>query len=1100
MNLHLSSVATLALAASSLWAQGGGRGTLVGTISDPTGSVIAEVKIAVTNVATGLRYFADTDATGNYAVPGLPVGNYRIEAESAGFKTAAVVNLRLETGATLRANIRLEVGDIASQVTVTGTPSLLKTDSSDVSHVVEQRRIVDLPLNGRDFQQLQLLTPGSVSTRNFQTDAGGGGGAATVSLSDTLNTSNGSRPGSQLFLLDGGNASNRQARSLTVTPSIDEIEEFRVAGSNFSAEFGYGTNVINVSTKAGTNTFHGGLREFLRNDALAARGFFDRSVAVLKRNQFGGSLGGPIRKDRSFFFVTYEGKRQRTTNTVLATVPTQRMRTGDLSELPFQIFDPATSRLGTGNVIARDPFPGKVIPRNRLDDVSQLFLEWVPLPNTAGITGNFRNEPRVIDDYNHVTVRLDHKLTSKDSLSGRWTHHPATGFLSVSPYSGFSKNNYSPNTIFKNTTGISAVATWIHVFSPVTLLEVRPSYSSPILKLDSPDVGIDWTARAGIQGFGSGISDAYPTYPSFAYTGYAGLPNSLGGANVHHSRDLVGNVTLVRGSHIIKTGSSFASFHQGVLSRGFGAGAFSYNGSYTSNPSMAGASGNSLGDYLLGIPFTAARFAPPGKFYLQMRNFWNYVQDDWKLTRNLTLNLGLRYELNFPTTEKFDQMASFQAGPRNGRGAIVITNPEALTANLHPSVAQSLPTYRPLITFAENVGLPGRSLRFTNYGQFAPRVGIAWRLREKLIVRAGYGLYWFQLDGNRENEYASAPFLIREQAVLNVVSPTGVPQRSTQTFFPKESTFSAQPQANGHDPSVAGFGSTSQWNLTIQRLFGSLSVEGAYVGTKGSHLQMRRNINAPTPGPGAIPARRPYPDFQNVMWNEQSASSIYHSFQSKVERRFDTGLSLLTGFTWSKTIDNSSESSQACTNSYNCRFDRGPSDFDVPLTFVASVVYDLPFFRGKSNPAALRHALGGWSVAAIVTLQSGFPLTPTWTGDVSNTGSPTRPKRICDGRLAEPTVAKWYDTGCFAAPDPFTFGTAGRNILRADSLENADLAIYKSFQVRENDRLQFRLETFNTLNHPNFAAPNPTINAAGAGQVLRSGPGRVVQLGLKYDF
>jgi len=340
-------------------------------------------------------------------------------------------------------------------------------------------------------------------------------GAFSLTPPNSLNVSDGARPGSQLFLIDGGDATNQRARSIIVTPDIDEIEEFRVAGSNFSAEYGYGTNVVNVSTKSGTNQFHGNAWYFNRNDTFAGRSFFAPSVADLSRHQTGVGIGGPIIRNRTFFFFSYEGQREASGRISIATVPTAKMRGGDLSELPQTIFDPTTSQFNAQGVVTRQPFPGNVIQKGRLDSISQLFLDWVPLPNTAGLVGNFRIQPVAHNDYNHYTGKLDHRLTSKDSLMARWTYRPANFPNSIGPYDGYSKDDYSPGTILKNTEATSGVAAWTRIISPTTNLEVRASYSAPFVDYVNVNIkpgGTDWTAKAGIQGFGPGVSDGFPGF------------------------------------------------------------------------------------------------------------------------------------------------------------------------------------------------------------------------------------------------------------------------------------------------------------------------------------------------------------------------------------------------------------------------------------------------------------------------------------------------------------------------------------------------------------------------------------------------------------
>lgn len=1104
------------------YGQGSARGTIVGNVTDQNGAVLSKVTVTVTNPATNVRQSVVTSETGSYTIPDLPVGTYQITAELPSFKKAVVENARLEVGATFRADITMEPGEISAQVVVEATSPVLRTDNAEVSHVIERERVVGLPLNGRDFQQLTLLTPGAVNASDFQTSAGLGGGASALTVNNTMIVSNGARPGAQLFLVDGANTSNQNGRATLFAPNVDEIEEFRVAGSDFSAEFGYGSNVINVSTKSGSNQFHGSLWEFHRNDAFDARGFFAPTIEPLKRNQFGGAIGGPVYiprfgegghsvrsgKDRTFFFFSYEGQRQLQGQTTIASVPTAKMRNGDLSELPTIIYDPATSRRNATGTIVRDPFPGNIIPTNRIDPVSALFLQWVPLPNRPGISGNFVNQPSVRDDYNHYTGRIDHRLRNNDSILGRFSYHPETLPFGVGPYYGASKEGYNPGTFGKVANGASGVLSWTHTFSPTTLLETSGSYGRAYLNLNNPDIrpgGIDYTAFAGIQGFGKGISDVYPSIPGFSYSGFSGLPG--GGFSlvyVSNSYEYTSNLTMVRGNHTVKVGETFRIWQQNLTTSGGGSGNFGYDGNWTRNPAAGGNSGSGLADYLLGVPNSGSRYVPPGWFYERIRNNWAYVQDDWKVNQKLTVNLGLRYELNFPTIEKYDQISTFVPSARGGRGAIVVPNAESISSSrygLHSSVPLSLPTYGNLIITAAQAGIPERALRFLNKKQFAPRIGFAYRPLEDLTVRAGYGIYYNQLDGNRESELLTVPFLIRESGLQNNPTETGAPSATTATLLPKESKFSPVPFLLAHNPYDKGFGYTQQWNLFVQKLLpAQFSFEVGYVGTKGTGLQTGRNLNAPLPGPGTIQNRRPFPDFGGITWNEQSASSIYHALQSKVERRFSKGFTLLGSFTWSKAIDNSSESAQGLTNPFDASLDRGLSSFDVPFNFTLSSVYEFPFFRRDSVNPVVRHILGGWVFTEILTLRSGLPFTPVWSGDVSNTGSGARPKRICSGRLDNPTLNHWFDTSCFVAPDPFTFGNSGRNILRGDSYENLDLGLYRNFSFSENQRVQFRAEFFNVLNHPNFALPVGTINTPSAGRVFGSSPGRIIQFALKYNF
>lgn len=1096
-------------------AQGVARSSVVGTITDETNSAVPGATVTLVNPETGIRDTVHADDAGNYVIPNVLVGDYMIEVEADGFSKAIVRDVRVRVGTTYRANAQLAIGPLAAEVTVTAKSPLLQTETSDVSTVVERKRIVDLPLVGRDFQQLQLLTPGAVDTMSFQNSdvSGLGGGASAVSTNNTMIASNGARPGSQLFLVDGANNTNRQGRTIVLAPIVDEIEEFRISGANFSAETGYGTNAISVATRSGTNRFRGAGWEFFRHDKLNARNFFAFSPPKLVRNQFGGTIGGPILRNQTFFLVSYEGVDETSSRPWLSTVPTARMRSGDLSELGVPIYDPLTSRYvcpqgqascaDVVKVIERDPFPGNVIPADRLDPVSQLFLEWYPMPNREGRTANFYNDPPFGTASHQYSTRIDHRFSGRDTLMGRFSRRldktPQQG-----PYEGHSKDDYNPGVIGVDLRSTNVVLAWTHQFSPSTSLEVRPSYSRPdINQFSGPNIGIDWTSRAGIQGFGPGVSDVFPTWPHFDISGMSPIHSYIGFRVVHNSRDIATVLTKVAGRHMLKFGNTFASYQQALYIAGLGQGQFAYGGGYTSNPA-AGGGGAGVADYLLGYPSSGSRYVPPGTFYIQLRNNWSFIQDDWKVTDRLTLNLGMRYELNFPTTEKYDQLATWVPTARDGRGAIVIPNREAVTGErgqLHSSVERSLPTYMPLSVFAGDIGLPERSMRFLNKTQFAPRLGLAYRLGDDVVVRGGYGVFYNQLDGNRETEFLSPPFLIRELGINNALTADGAPARTTRTFFPAGSTFSSRPVVFGHDPYVDNFGTTQQWNVFVQRLLPwSTAVEVGYVGSKAEGLQNARAINTPLPGPGSIDTRRPYPDFLGITWSEQKGSASYHGLQMKAERRYHNGLTFMSSFTWSKAIDDSSSSSAGCLNPYDCAGERAVSAFDVPFTWVTSWVYDLPFWR-DSGHWAVRSILGGWTFSGIYTARSGLPFSVYWAGDAPNTGQGSRPNAgSCSGVLDNPTVERWFDASCFTAPAQYTYGNVGRNTLRADGVQNLDLGIHKNVAVGERQRLQVRVEMFNALNHPNFGVPARVVNANGAGVVTSAGPARIIQLAVKYYF
>jgi hypothetical protein len=1101
----------IAICAAPVFAQGSSVGTITGVVSDSTGAAVSGVAIEVRNVATNYTRETRTGESGAYVLPNLPVGTYEVRAHMQGFQTLVVQDVKLDVNAAKRVDIQLKPGEVSETANIEATAPLLQTENAGLGAVIEQKRVTELPLNGRNFQQLQLLTPGAVSTTNFQTGQGMAGGAGSLTTNGTMNIANGNRPGQLLFLIDGANASNQNGRGLIQQPAVDEIQEFRFQSSNMSAEFGYGSSAVIVSIKSGTNQLHGTAWEFLRNDLLDARSFFATSKEKLRRNQFGANAGGPVwiphlynGRDKTFWFFSYEGLRQRQARSVVASVPTARMRTGDLSEWPGQIYNPATTREDPNRpgAFLRDPFERNQIPEGKFDPVSRFFLDsaWIPLPNQPGIAANLRREITFPTDSNQITAKIDQRIGSHDTLSGRISLTRAFEG-SVGPYHGL--NEYDPGANPKVPHGYNFVLNYTHVFNPNNLMEARFSWSRAFVEFNTPNFGeIDYTSELGIQGFGPGVSDKYPSYPVMNITGFTGLPQGFLLNYTSNNYEYTANFTSIRGRHTFKMGNTFRQWFQDLTTSGQGSGTFNFSGNYTNNPAAPGNTGAGFADFLLGIPTSASRYVPPGWYYQRNQNNWAYFNDDWQATSHLTINLGMRYEINWPTTEKDYQFASFSPTARNGRGAILVANPQAVSEPyLQSSVPRSWPFYSQFAAFAKDVGVNERYLRDVGRHSFAPRVGFAYRVGNDTVFRGGYGIYWLQTDGNRSSEMSSVPFLIRESGILN---DPFIPTRTTQTFLPAGSTYSQFATLFGHDPNATDFGYSQQWNFTIQRqLPGEFSVEAGYIGTKGTRLQTSRLINTPLPGPGVVQSRRPYPDFGAIIWNEFSASSIYHALQTKLERRFHKGLTLLGAFTWSKSIDQDSDNTEGMYDPYNARLNRGPSAFDVPRLFTLGAVYELPWLRTGRGLA--RAIAGSWTLGTIITLQDGFPFTPSFSGDPSNTGMGSRADVVagCNWRLDNPTPERWFNTACFAAPPgapEYRRGNAGRNILRGDNYHNVDLSIYKEFPFSEGRRFQLRFEAFNAFNLHSFTLPDAAVNSPNFGHIFGSSAGRILQIAGKIYF
>ena len=1091
--------------------QGSSTGTITGALTDPTGAVVPAATVSIRNTATNFTREMKTGEAGLYTFSDLAIGTYELRASAAGFQSTRVADIILDVNATRRVDVQLVVGQITETIEVEAAAPLLNTENASTGQVIEAKRVTELPLNGRDFQQLQLLTPGTISSNNYQTGQGMSGGASALTTNQTMNVADGGRPGQVLFTIDGANASNQNGRGIIQRPAIDEVAEFKVQTSNMSAEFGYGSSVVNVSIKSGTNELHGVGWEFLRNDSMDARSFFATRVEPLRRNQFGANAGGPVLlpkiyngKNKTFWFFSYEGLQLRQGGSFAASVPTALMRTGDLSEWPGQIYDPLTTRPDPnkpGGYI-RDNFSGNIIPAGRIDPIAKFFLDpaWIPLPIQSGIAANLRREFSVPTSSNQTTTKIDHHFGSNDTLSGRFSFTRENDG-SYGSYHGL--NQYDPGANPKYPNGYNSVLNWTHIINPSNLIEGRFSYSRAHVLFDTPNFGTtDFTTQLGIQGFGKGVSDVYPSYPQMSIRGFTGLPQGFLLNYTSNNFEYTANYTMVHGRHTFKMGETYRAWQQNLTTSGNGSGQFSYTGNYTNNPAAPANTGAGLADFLLSIPTSGGRYSPPGWYYQRMKNEWAYFNDDWKATSNLTVNVGVRYEINWPTTEKYLRFASFDPSARGGKGAIVVPNEASVSAPyLQTSVPLSWPTYGPLSVFAKDVGISEKYLRAVGYNHFAPRVGLAYRLPKDTVIRAGYGIYWVQLDGNRESEFESPPFLVRESGILN---DPFIPTHDTRTLFPSGSKFDQYATIYAHDPRAKDFGYSQQWNFAIQRqLPGNFSVDIGYVGTRGVRLQSSRALNTPLPGPGAVQPRRPYPEFGWVVWNEQSAASTYHALQTRLERRFSRGLSLLVGFTWSKSIDQDSDNTEGYYDAYNERLNRGLSAFDSTRNFTAGVVYELPWLRNARGFE--RALLGGWTMGTILTLRDGFPYTPWFSGDPSNTGTGSHADVVsgCNPKISDPTPARWFNTACFASPPGapnYRLGNGGRNILRGDAYHNVDLSLYKDFLFSEQRKLQVRFEGFNAFNQHSFSFPDATVNSPTFGQVFGSSSGRILQVAGKLYF
>lgn len=1046
-------------------------GTILGTVKDASGAVVPAAKVTATNKATGQTRSADSDAQGNFVLSALPIGPYSVSATSTGFKQAVIGNVILQVDQQARVEFSLEIGDAATRIEVNTAPPMLNTDSSSVGQVVENKKIVDLPLNGRNFTQLAALTPGALTTQ-VTGQAGPLTGSTKVQIA-------GGQSSKTEFLIDGISSQEQGLDGVQFVPSVDAIDEFKVQSNAFAAEYGRGTAIVNATIKAGTNEYHGTVFQFLRNEKLDARNFFSPTKGAYKQNQFGGTLGGPIKKNKLFFFGNYEGNRIRRGLTRNTLVPTSPFRIGDFSAQTAVVRDPLT----------RDPFPGNRIPASRFSAAGVNLLQYIPAPNTTTSTlAYIAGRPLNADQGNG---RVDWQATANDLVYFRYSRNiqedinpgsvPQSGQLELLSRAHNGALNYTK------------------IFGPRVINEARVGYTHLYTYGNPQGLGTNYTTQAGIRGFNE-TSATFPGFPNINITGYGVLISTLQfrpAIAPFETRQALDNVTFIQGRHTMKFGVDYRQFHYaeengGTASRGL----FNYTGVY---------SGNGFADYLLGFPNTGTRSYPTNQFGLTDRQYHFFAQDDFKVSSRLTLNVGLRYEYNtIPMADNAQTgVFDFQTGK-----IIIGTLPDG-SINLRTQQVAPIvyPFYADRFVKAVDIGLP-RLVQKQSHKQFAPRFGFAYRpfASNKTVIRGGYGIFYLLARGNSNASYQSysLPFIYDDTKT----NTTPVPTFTTENFFDNPFALGT-PRIVGMDL-VLRSPYAQQWNFSVQReLVSGLTMDVAYVANKGTRLEQTFRENYVLPGPGSVQARRPFPMFGNGDRFSNAANSNYHSLQVKVEKRYSAGLSFLTAYTWSKLIDNTNVDSQGTVQDpRNFNLERAVGNFDATHRLVSSFGYELPFGSragfGANLPAFARTVIGGWQLGGIVQFQSGFPFTPTMgSPDPANVGPQyaRRPNRIGSGEIENWTIDRYFDTSAFTVPAQFTIGNSGRNILRGPGIANFDLSLIKNTTFAERYRLQFRWEMFNAFNTPQFLNPNNITDAGGpGGRILSARDPRLMQVALKLYF
>jgi hypothetical protein len=1171
--LRLRLTLGVGLFAGTIFGQGG-TGAISGSVTDSSGAIVPRTVVAAINETTGFRRETTVGSAGEYTIVGLQPGTYTITAEQSGFKKFTVRGLLLQVDQNARVDVHMEVGGITEVVEVTGAPALLQTEQSSVGSVVDHQKIVEFPLNGRNFVQLGLLLPG-VNTGDDGSATGGG-----ISIS-------GMRPEQNSFLLDGTTNSDQYQNFLVIRPSVDAIEEFKIQTSNYSAEFGKGAGgQINVVTRGGTNNLHGTLFEFNRNNAVQARNLFDRNPSFVtsdgrfkappfNQNQFGVTLGGPVEvpryyngKDRTFFFVNYEGFRLRRGNTTLTSVPTPAMKAGDYSSFlgpgvgtdatgqPIvrnAIYDALTSQL-VNDVYVRTPFPGNKIPLNRFDPVALRSISFpglIPDPNIPGSRGsngnpiqNYFDGRTRTSNYDLVSTRIDHQFSAKDTIMTRY---------SLTDSNAFTPNTFPGYGSLDNQRQMAGTFAYTRILGTGMVNEFRFGYLrfTEYQAAENTLSNTNIVQQLGIRGLSFANTPGLVGAPNFTVGGFATFGD---GDGPYRPRDntfqFIDQFSFNVGRHFLKAGGEIRRNRMAITRANTLRGAFDFG-----NPNWTGLqgyanTGNTFASFELGLPRQKGRRVSGFFQDLRSTEFAGFLQDDWKVSSRLTINIGLRYMYYTPPIETSDRISTLTyplGEPASfAQGATFFLNP----ANLK---------------YAPNWGRAGKELPHSLYAadkrDWGPRFGFAYRPLAKTVIRGGYGIFFDTVPAYiTQDTLENLPNLKEDQQSLSLLQD-GPPSAETFIGYLIENPGPGQftPGPNDVSPDFRN-AYIQHWNFGIQReMPGDTVVEISYVGSKGTRLNRRENTNTAEPnGPYAtvqlkdIPAQPINPQtrlpfnpnpvenaglrsrfrrlvplainvwennalylLDNVFETTSSAFSNYNALEARVEKRSSHGFTTVFAYTFSKAISDATgfvgggsyDTGNRIQDPFNKKADKGLASLDHRHRVSLASIYELPIGPGKSvlagGPKVLGKVVGGWSLNGIYTFQSGLPLTVKFNGDFFGSGTDNaRPDLVCNPSLAsdQRTVDHFFQTSCFQIQSPIRYGTAGRSTVIGPVLHNLDVGIFKNTTISERVNTQFRAEFFNFLNHPQWNPPNRYVDQATFGVISSAKDPRIIQFGLKLLF
>jgi hypothetical protein len=1085
--------------------------SIQGTVRDASGAAVPSAAVVLHNNSTNVETASSTNGSGEYAIVNILPGVYTLRVTKTGFQTIQQNEVGLSVNQTALYDFTLQVGSAGQTVNVTATAPTIESSTAELGTVISTSSVNDLPLNGRNFTELLQLTPGASPINTAQVL-----GFKAVGVTD-FPSFHGARNRANLFLVDGVNDQSSISSNYAVPPVVDDIQEFKVDAHNDQVQFGgVSGGVVNVVTKSGTNAFHGTAWEYLRNSDFDARNTFFATVNPQRQNQFGGNGGGPVLlphyngRNRTFFFGSYEGFRNSTPSQALGRVPTPAELSGNLSDLGLPIYDPFTTTPDPSKPgqYVRTPFAGAIVPQSMMDPaMSKLAQGIYPAPTGTGTT-NFSRTTPVITNQNLYNIRADQQLGEKDSFWFRFSHVtlPKTSVNAIG-------NANTVDTWHAHTVS----ASWTHLFGPGTVLQAQFGRSwgtdDAIASVLNPPSGV-------ISALSPDFACGYPgaracLLPSVGLTNFLGTPadsvTDQGSSDIWSGQV---NLSKLWGKHLLTMGFSLNTnnIDETILNN-----SITFSASQTADPQNLGRTGSDLASFLLGVPSAGTRRLQGGG----ENNGWVdgfYFGDQWKATPRLTVNWGLRYDLTLLTTWGETKDNTAYVGSLNGNNGtyfVQVQTPLCSQTGKAPCIpGAGLPDH---VVLADN----GHIFR-NYYKDFAPRLGIAYRVTDKTVIRTSAGIFydnwatWVQLGQSYGANWPSVNLLQATNLNPNVITvrasnplsaigagalPAPTPFTLLQTY---KDPFMKTPY-------------TEEWNFGIQQQIGeqsALSVD--YVGSHGSRLDLNTFYNtAVTPGPGTILSRAPYSYITPTNYERTVGRSSYEALEVSFNRKMSGGLSSIVSYTWGKSIDISCSGwagVEGCANQnpYNTNADKSVSAFDLTHIFTASMVYELPFGKSRrfaSHNIVVDYIAGGWQANAIVGLHSGTPYTLGVAGDIANTGNSNntgyyeRLNPIGDSNLSNPTPAAWFNTKAFAVPANFTYGQLGRNTFRTDWSRNLDFSLFRDFPIRERLKLQFRAEAFNLTNTPVYAAPVANFSNANFGKVLSTGNSpRQMQLALKLRF